>query len=192
MPTFGLLFILGGAFLLRQVAVGRVSELPADARDILLAVMSADMAGVQTVLSQRGTNVEPVAGGGSAADPGSTPDDIGTFDGAHLWPSGTRKQHTSGYPGAIWAGDINDGDDMGKPVRAFRDGVVIDVQNLTTSYGKHVRISHGDQNTLYAHLSAISVKPGQRVKMGQTIGKVGETGNAHGPHLHFEIRKGER
>lgn len=100
----------------------------------------------------------------------------------------------SGYSWASWAGDLNDpgSGDLGDPVRAWADGIVKSVQRLTTSYGTHIRIDHpqsGNQ-TLYAHLSGVSVRPGQRVSAGQRIGAVGSTGNSSGPHLHFEIAGG--
>ncbi|MDR1159017.1 MAG: M23 family metallopeptidase [Syntrophomonadaceae bacterium] len=58
-------------------------------------------------------------------------------------------------------------------------------------YGNMVRIVHSDgSETLYGHLSKILVKTGQHVGQGERIGAVGATGNATGPHLHFEIRKG--
>ncbi len=57
-------------------------------------------------------------------------------------------------------------------------------------YGNRVMISHGNgTETLYAHLSSISVVPGQRVNRGDVIGVVGSTGRSTGPHLHFEIRR---
>jgi murein DD-endopeptidase MepM/ murein hydrolase activator NlpD len=58
------------------------------------------------------------------------------------------------------------------------------------AYGRRIAIDHGSGvETWYAHLSTTSVKPGQRVRMGQSIGRVGSTGRATGSHLHFEVRK---
>lgn len=97
--------------------------------------------------------------------------------------------HSSGY--SNYAADINvpGRGDFGNPVAAYKPGKVIDVQRWKNSYGKHVKIRHPNgTETLYAHLSGINVKPGQRVKKGQQIGKVGNSGNSSGPHLHFEIR----
>lgn len=193
MPTIGLLFILGGAVLFRQIAVGRVANLPGDVRDLALAFLSADMVGVQSVLAQRGNNVSP-GDGGVATPPGDT-SQIPDFAKNSVWPaSGRITQHSSAeYPDALWAGDINEGsgdDDIGNPVRAYRAGVVTTVNRWSHSYGHHIRIDHGDQNTLYAHLSEMMVRTGQQVKAGQIIGRVGATGNASGPHLHFEIKEG--
>ena len=54
-------------------------------------------------------------------------------------------------------------------------------------YGNVVILQHKqDRKTIYAHLSRIEVRKGQRVEQGQTIGAVGATGTATGPHLHFE------
>jgi murein DD-endopeptidase MepM/ murein hydrolase activator NlpD len=59
------------------------------------------------------------------------------------------------------------------------------------SYGYQVVIRHADGHyTQYGHLSAISVRDGQTVAAGQRIGRSGATGNATGPHLHFEVRTG--
>ncbi len=57
------------------------------------------------------------------------------------------------------------------------------------SYGNYVKIRHNDgYMTLYAHLKSVSVSKGQKVKRGEKIGYMGETGNAYGVHLHFEVR----
>lgn len=60
------------------------------------------------------------------------------------------------------------------------------------SYGNHIFIENGDVITVYAHCKTLYVKTGDKVEQGQKIGEVGSTGNATGPHLHFEIRKSGR
>jgi murein DD-endopeptidase MepM/ murein hydrolase activator NlpD len=75
-------------------------------------------------------------------------------------------------------------------VRAVGDGVV-DHAGLKGGYGKVVIIRHNGQfATVYAHLSRINVQRGQRVAQNDTIGAVGQTGWATGPHLHYEFRVG--
>ena len=59
-------------------------------------------------------------------------------------------------------------------------------------YGNHIYIQNNDVITLYAHCKSIYLKEGESVSQGQKIGEVGSTGNATGPHLHFEIRKSDR
>jgi murein DD-endopeptidase MepM/ murein hydrolase activator NlpD len=100
---------------------------------------------------------------------------------------GSWHRHSSGYPWARWAGDINvpGSSDRGNPVRAMGGGRVRAVHRWSYSYGHHVRI----KNKLYAHLSRINVRRGQMVRPGQVIGRVGSTGRSSGPHLHFEIRR---
>ncbi len=59
-------------------------------------------------------------------------------------------------------------------------------------YGNHVYIQNGDVITIYAHCQTIYVKQGDKILQGEEIGEVGSTGNATGPHLHFEIRRESR
>ena len=79
------------------------------------------------------------------------------------------------------------GADMGTLIKAAHDGVVIQAGDNGT-YGKSVTIESGDLQTIYAHCSSVLVKKGKQIKTGENIAKVGMTGNATGPHLHFEIR----
>ena len=76
----------------------------------------------------------------------------------------------------------------GTPVRSVGEGV-IDFAGVQSGYGNVVEVRHDKgRSTLYAHLSRVDVKAGDRVTLGQTIGAVGATGWATGPHLHFEYR----
>lgn len=75
-------------------------------------------------------------------------------------------------------------------VCAAQAGKVTEVRRDATGYGWHVRIQHEDGfQTIYAHLSEIRVRAGQKVRAGEIIGRMGNTGNSTGPHLHFELRK---
>lgn len=77
----------------------------------------------------------------------------------------------------------------GTPVLAARAGQVRLVETVG-AYGLCVLIDHGQGlETLYAHLLEATVSPGQAVEAGEPIGRVGASGSATGPHLHFEIRQ---
>lgn len=76
----------------------------------------------------------------------------------------------------------------GTPVRSVADGIV-DFAGVQNGYGNVVMVKHNaSDTTLYAHLSRINVKRGDRISQGQNLGAVGSTGYATGPHLHFEFR----
>lgn len=76
----------------------------------------------------------------------------------------------------------------GTPVRTIGDGVV-SFAGWQRGYGNVIEITHkNQQSTLYAHLSRIDVRKGQRLEQGELIGAVGSTGVSTGPHLHFEFR----
>ncbi len=80
----------------------------------------------------------------------------------------------------------------GTPIYATGDGKVIVADSESRGYGNHVRISHGyGYVTLYAHMSKMAVKVGQKVKRGDVIGYVGNTGKSVGPHCHYEVRKND-
>lgn len=76
----------------------------------------------------------------------------------------------------------------GTPIKAAAGGTVT-TAGYNSSYGNMIIISHGNGvQTVYGHCSQLSVSAGQKVTQGQTIGKVGSTGNSTGPHLHLEVR----
>ena len=78
----------------------------------------------------------------------------------------------------------------GTPVYATGNGVVKRADSRSSGFGKHIRIDHGfGYISLYAHLSEYNVRRGQKVKRGDIIGYVGNTGRSAGPHLHYEIIK---
>ena len=83
----------------------------------------------------------------------------------------------------------------GTPVKSIQDGVVKEVgaDPSNEPYGTKVLIDHGGFQSMYAHLSSYTVRPGQKVKAGDQIALSGQSGSgaAMGPHLHFEIRKGK-
>lgn len=81
----------------------------------------------------------------------------------------------------------------GTPVRAAAAGVVTYSDSTVRGYGNMVLIDHGNGFvTAYAHNSENLVSPGARVAQGEVIALVGATGNATGPHVHFEVRRGGR
>jgi murein DD-endopeptidase MepM/ murein hydrolase activator NlpD len=105
----------------------------------------------------------------------SAPIDAQPTDG--FGPRGTRFHTGIDYPAP-----------MGTPVVAAREGVVGAVGALA-GYGNVVEVQHEPGvTTLYAHLSRILVEPGRRVAQGTLLGLVGRSGDATGPHLHFELR----
>lgn len=92
--------------------------------------------------------------------------------------TGKKKMHD----GVDFAGNI------GKPVYATGNGVVITAQNSSTGYGNRIKIEHGfGYQTLYAHLQNILVEKGDTVYRGQQIATVGNSGISTGPHLHYEV-----
>ena len=95
----------------------------------------------------------------------------------------------------IWKGRPHTGDDyagkLGDPIYAAMDGIAFD-DSPGADYGKYVEIDHGNGfQTLYAHMDSSNVSPGQKIRKGDLIGRIGKTGNTTGPHLHFEVRRGK-
>jgi murein DD-endopeptidase MepM/ murein hydrolase activator NlpD len=78
--------------------------------------------------------------------------------------------------------------DIGEPIHATAAGTVT-VAGWTGGYGKMVEIDHGNGlATRFGHLSEIDVNVGEKIRIGQVVGKLGSTGRSTGPHLHYETR----
>ncbi len=133
-----------------------------------------------------------------ALEGGLTPSFAGDWtqfaDAPSIWPvegrvgsSFGQRQDPINGEGAFHSG-IDIEAPYGTPVRAAGDGEVTGA-NMGAGYGRQVVLDHGhDLLTLYGHLSAVAVVPGQHVTRGQVIGYVGQSGRATGPHLHYEVR----
>jgi murein DD-endopeptidase MepM/ murein hydrolase activator NlpD len=107
------------------------------------------------------------------------------------WPVAGTMTSPFGFRMRGWSPDLHQGVDVaaseGAPVRAMKSGTVIHAGEMS-GYGLVVMLQHGKNlRTVYGHLSRIAVKAGAEVDGGDRIGDVGQTGNATGPHLHFEV-----
>lgn len=148
-------------------------------------------------LAQQPPGDDGDSGGGGGDEGDSAPDEPppSLNDG---WLRPTDGRVTSGYGyrthpvhgGQRLHAGVDLASSSGTPVRASRDGIVSFV-GWMSGYGNTVMVSHGDGLvTLYAHLSSYSVSRDAYVPQGQTVGGVGMTGTATGPHVHFEVRTG--
>jgi len=109
-----------------------------------------------------------------------------------LWPVKGKVISSFGpKEGGIHNDGINIAAGRGTPVKAAENGVVVYAGSELKGFGQMLLIKHSDGwVTAYAHTDQLLVGRGQRVKRGQDIAKVGNTGNVSQPQLHFEIRKG--
>jgi hypothetical protein len=113
--------------------------------------------------------------------------------GSWLKPVNAAYGTPFGKKGSMWASGRHTGLDfpatVGTIIKAVDKGRV-SMARSGGPYGSHVQISHGGGlSSLYAHMSSIGTAAGKNVGRGQTIGRVGATGNVTGPHLHLEARK---
>ena len=112
--------------------------------------------------------------------------------GRMLWP--VRGVVVSDYgpkPGGLQNDGINIAAPRGTAFRAAESGVVIYAGNELRGFGNLLLLRHeGGYVTAYAHADELAVRRGDQVRKGQTIGRVGSSGNVTGPQLHFEVRRG--
>lgn len=137
----------------------------------------------------------------SSAPPRRGPGVLGTTERTPTSGGGSRLAWPLAHPrmsspfGRRW-GRNHEGIDLaaptGTPVFAADDGAVIYADNVLSGYGNMVIVEHsGGLLTAYAHNSVLIVQRGDRVRRGQLIARVGQSGRATSPHLHFEVRVGE-
>ncbi|SEB90525.1 LysM domain-containing protein [Streptomyces sp. 2131.1] len=119
-----------------------------------------------------------------------------TQDNASGYVHPVPGNHTTAYraSGANWSSGSHTGIDFpvatGTSVKAITSGTVV-TAGWGGAYGNQVVIKHADGHySQYGHMSSLSVSAGQTVTAGQQVGLSGATGNATGPHLHFEVRTG--
>ena len=94
---------------------------------------------------------------------------------------------SSGYQ--VFHTGIDIANNPGTSITPFMDGEVVYAGEIFWGYGKHIIIDHGNNiRSIYAHLDKIYVFKGQKVVIGDEIGRMGSTGWSTGPHLHFEVR----
>lgn len=86
---------------------------------------------------------------------------------------------------------IDLGATTGTVIVGAMDGTVIEASS-EGDFGLHLKVANGDVTVIYAHCSELLVKEGDQINQGDKIAKVGSTGKATGPHLHFEIRRENR
>ena len=112
---------------------------------------------------------------------------------AFLWPvQGTLHSHFGVRKGRSHHG-IDIAASRGTAIRAAAFGKVIFSGTSRNAYGKYIKIQHASSLiSLYAHNSMNVARRGDHVQQGQVIARVGKTGNATGPHCHFEIRRNGR
>ena len=109
--------------------------------------------------------------------------------GEFIWPLEGPMNSAFGPRGGRRHAGIDVGSPRAQQVVAAADGEVAFAQATRTGFGNVVVLEHeGGFSTVYAHLSLIVAREGESARQGQPIGGVGTTGNASGPHLHFEIR----
>lgn len=178
---------------------GVVRTCEADGSEVEVAV-EADVMGPTTWLTDplrraRAGPVPGALGSRASANPGG-PAGVGVplVPGWGV-PIAGRYRITAGFgdAGPAWSSGRHTGLDFaaqtGTPVVAAARGRVRDA-GPDGRYGNLVTVDHGGVVTYYAHLSRIVVDPGDMVGQAQQLGTVGSTGNATGPHLHFEVRIG--
>lgn len=148
----------------------------------------------QGLFQKQETPSAVVINGNRAPLPISIPPSVNhSSDSGFVWP--VREGKVSSFFGSRRR-DYHEGIDIntarGNPIYAAKDGEVIYSSRKIKGYGNMIVVRHDSGlATVYAHNKKNLVRVGAKVRQGQLLAYVGATGKATGPHLHFEIRKGE-
>ncbi|UKS56618.1 murein hydrolase activator EnvC family protein [Exiguobacterium acetylicum] len=160
------------------------------------AAQSAKSSGSTKQSTPKASTPAPSAPAPAPSAP-ATPKPAPSSGGLFIHPTaGTVTQgygSAGGENGYTFHNGIDFGGPVGTPIVAAATGTVITASG-GGPYGNHVMIAHQlngkTYTTVYAHMSSLNARAGQRVSQGQQIGALGSTGNSTGPHLHFEIHVG--
>ncbi len=189
----------------RRLQVGDVYQIP-NRDGLLYTVKRGDS--VSSIASEHGTTVNEILDVNDLPTRMITAGQVLFVPGARLnstelriilgelfaWP--TRGRFTSGFGMRAdpftglprFHNGIDLANRVGTPIRAAASGRVVHVESQIGNYGRFVIVRHPDGfQTLYAHLNDFSVRTGQYVERGQTVGTMGNTGRSTGPHLHFSV-----
>lgn len=147
--------------------------------------------------SASGTTTKPTGGkgGGSSSakqvSRASSPPAASSSAVRLRWPASGTITSRFGRRGSRMHDGIDIGAKEGAPIYAAASGEVVYADQRLSGYGKMIIIRHaGDMFTAYAHNQRNLVYKGMKVNAGDLIARVGSTGRASGPHLHFEVRRG--
>ena len=188
LPVAGVRHVVKSGDTLSTIA----SKYEADAKEILAfnqLETAADMSTGSTLIIPGGEIQAEVSNNSSNTKKGGAKNPVKGSGGLiHPAPGSTKTQGIHGYNGVDLAGG------MGSTIRAAAAGTVIVAKGgdaWNGGYGKYIVIKHSNgTQTLYSHLSSVSVGVGATVDQGETIGGMGNTGKSTGTHLHFEVRGG--
>jgi len=159
------------------VAIAALSYLGSQLSNIFYSLAEALLSNCQSV-------TESIYNYGGTLPPGAL-----TGTGKFMWPTEGRITQRAWH--CHHAVDIANSE--GTPIYTADSGYVVVAGWKKGGYGKVVIVNHGNGfQTLYAHLSVISMSVGQSVAKGQRVGLMGNTGHSTGSHLHFEIREGSQ
>jgi Peptidase family M23 len=176
----------------------RLHGIPTFSRDYLISGVQVDLTepdGTVSAKVPRDPVPQPPAAPGGGAAPGPAPapaGEGGSNPGGYIWPMRGKITGEFGTPrpGHMHAG-IDIAAPTGTPIKAARGGTVAHA-GVAGGYGNAVYLDHGGTITRYGHMSRVNVGRGARVGQGDVIGLCGSTGNSTGPHLHFEVRPGNK